>query len=331
MKTCNHRGLCRCNAPKRERDAWGLSRADKKYLKKEYDKTMRRPVVAGTERQTIQWPATFGKGKRNPFTQAELAEEEKRPVLERRCMECRKPMGPEIFLGPVCGKCVRKLHAKVTGRKRNIPLLLINPKHRKWAEPDCSRLSAGEKEVLALARRIGRTEHIHPTRALISLSSGTIASLTGVTKYADIDRTVARLTSYLPQVPATTRGISLEHRYRKNPKASGLPPALRKYAHLPNFMATVKKYKQFHGCMPTKVTMHKIPIGDDKKVVPMVAIGRTDESVYRPTPGMKRSNKARSTWIHKWKQKPMLATDASGKLLVTVLKGKARVADWMRG
>jgi predicted sulfurtransferase len=32
------------------------------------------------------------------------------------CDQCGKPMGFEIFLGPVCGKCCRENHRRVTRR-----------------------------------------------------------------------------------------------------------------------------------------------------------------------------------------------------------------------
>ena len=38
-------------------------------------------------------------------------------IMQTRCTQCGKVMGPEIFLGPVCGDCCRANHAKVTGRK----------------------------------------------------------------------------------------------------------------------------------------------------------------------------------------------------------------------
>lgn len=33
------------------------------------------------------------------------------------CAQCHRDMGAEWILGPVCGKCCRKNHKKVTGRK----------------------------------------------------------------------------------------------------------------------------------------------------------------------------------------------------------------------
>ena len=38
-------------------------------------------------------------------------------VMEQRCERCGKVLGPEAFLGPVCGKCVRIRHAEVVGRR----------------------------------------------------------------------------------------------------------------------------------------------------------------------------------------------------------------------
>ena len=33
-----------------------------------------------------------------------------------RCSQCREPLGAEVFLGPVCGKCCRANHRRMTGR-----------------------------------------------------------------------------------------------------------------------------------------------------------------------------------------------------------------------
>jgi len=38
-------------------------------------------------------------------------------ILETRCLQCGKVMGPEIFLGAVCGDCCRKNHEKIAGGK----------------------------------------------------------------------------------------------------------------------------------------------------------------------------------------------------------------------
>jgi len=40
----------------------------------------------------------------------------KMSILETRCPQCGKVMGPEIFLGTVCGNCCRKNHEKVAGK-----------------------------------------------------------------------------------------------------------------------------------------------------------------------------------------------------------------------
>ena len=33
------------------------------------------------------------------------------------CAQCGEPMNPvQVMLGPVCGKCVKKNHAKVVGK-----------------------------------------------------------------------------------------------------------------------------------------------------------------------------------------------------------------------
>jgi hypothetical protein len=33
------------------------------------------------------------------------------------CSQCRRSMGSEWILGPVCGKCCRANHARVTGQR----------------------------------------------------------------------------------------------------------------------------------------------------------------------------------------------------------------------
>ena len=37
--------------------------------------------------------------------------------MDAKCTQCGKEMGPEIFLGPVCGACCRKNHRKAIGKK----------------------------------------------------------------------------------------------------------------------------------------------------------------------------------------------------------------------
>ena len=37
--------------------------------------------------------------------------------METKCTQCGKEMGPEVFLGPVCGACCRKNHRKAIGKK----------------------------------------------------------------------------------------------------------------------------------------------------------------------------------------------------------------------
>lgn len=37
------------------------------------------------------------------------------PVMQQKCLQCWCPMGPEIFLGVVCGRCVRVNHRRWVG------------------------------------------------------------------------------------------------------------------------------------------------------------------------------------------------------------------------
>jgi len=113
---------------------------------------------------------------------------------------------------------------------------------------------------------------------------------------------------------------------RANPP---LPASLQKYAGVPGFAAAVRKYVEFHGCAPTKVTWHRIPLGGARERQFMVGMGRAPAESYEPPKGM-RSNKRGSSWVHEYKRKPMKATDATGRLIVT-LPGSHRVQDWIRG
>lgn len=39
------------------------------------------------------------------------------PHMAPRCSQCGKVLGPEYFLGPVCGACCRANHKRVVGRR----------------------------------------------------------------------------------------------------------------------------------------------------------------------------------------------------------------------
>ncbi len=36
-------------------------------------------------------------------------------ILDTPCSVCGRRLGPEVFLGLTCGKCVRKLHREIIG------------------------------------------------------------------------------------------------------------------------------------------------------------------------------------------------------------------------
>lgn len=118
---------------------------------------------------------------------------------------------------------------------------------------------------------------------------------------------------------------------RWNP-AVNLPPAVARYAHLPGFQAALNRYVKFHGCLPTSVSRHNLPIGRARDVVVMAAMGEAPAESYRPLRSMSRSNKAGSVWVHPYEshRKPIKAVDGSGRLIVT-LPGSHRVSDWLRG
>jgi len=48
----------------------------------------------------------------------EKVKAEKSLVDTAKCEQCGEPLGAEVFLGPVCGKCCRANHRKATGRGR---------------------------------------------------------------------------------------------------------------------------------------------------------------------------------------------------------------------
>jgi hypothetical protein len=116
-----------------------------------------------------------------------------------------------------------------------------------------------------------------------------------------------------------------------NPGTTALPPALQRYANQPGFMQAVERYKKFHGVMPTSLSWHRLPIGSARQKVFMAAMGVAPAESYRTTSKMRGSNKANSTWVHKYEGKPPLkAVSGDGKLIVTI-PGKHRVTDWIRG
>lgn len=121
---------------------------------------------------------------------------------------------------------------------------------------------------------------------------------------------------------------------RMNPAVAALPPALRKYASSPGFMAAVARYKRFHGCMPETISWHKIKTGNPaldraKKPVFMAALGYGPDETYSPLRGQ-RSNKAGSVWKHTYHKRPLKAVSGDGKTIFTLSRGH-RVTDWIRG
>jgi hypothetical protein len=52
-----------------------------------------------------------------PVTWAEAFDATEQPVSLHLCSQCQRDMGSEWILGPVCGKCCRANHARVTGQR----------------------------------------------------------------------------------------------------------------------------------------------------------------------------------------------------------------------
>ncbi len=125
-----------------------------------------------------------------------------------------------------------------------------------------------------------------------------------------------------------TKGLSAIP-WRKNP---ALPPALAKHAHLPGFREAYNRYVKFHGCPPTSLSFHKVPMGRANDVQVFTALGEAPAESYRPLSGQKGSNKSGTTWVHKYegRRKPIKAVDPTGKLIIT-LPGRHKVTDWIRG
>jgi hypothetical protein len=102
------------------------------------------------------------------------------------------------------------------------------------------------------------------------------------------------------------------------------------YKDNPDFQKALRKYREFHGTNPTRISRHLLPIGDPRKVEGrafFVALGRAPADSYTPPP---TSRKAGRTYVHPYEKQPLRAVDSTGKLLVT-LPGSHSVTDWIRG
>jgi len=106
----------------------------------------------------------------------------------------------------------------------------------------------------------------------------------------------------------------------------------------PDFMKGLRKYREFHGCWPTKISCKDLP-GMTRKDDPafLVGMGKAMDTTYKPTD--KRSSKYGSAYIHEFadnKKKPKesdlpdRACTPDGKTIVTY-GGKFAVKDWVRG
>jgi len=98
----------------------------------------------------------------------------------------------------------------------------------------------------------------------------------------------------------------------------------------PDFQKAVALYRKFHGCEPKSFKRVLLPVGDKRKVESrgfFVSLGKAPAESYTP-PG--RSQKAGSTYVHKYDSAPEKVVSADGKLVAT-LPGRHRVTDWIRG
>jgi len=120
-------------------------------------------------------------------------------------------------------------------------------------------------------------------------------------------------------------------------KIKGFKPEMLQH---PDFMPALKKYIEFHGCMPESLTKVSINLGAAAKgdTTFLAHMGKAPEVSYQTT--NPKSNKAGSRWIHEFcedmKKKdvkpsdmPDLACTADGKAMV-IVGGRYQVKDWVR-
>lgn len=106
-----------------------------------------------------------------------------------------------------------------------------------------------------------------------------------------------------------------------NPQTIKLTKArLKKLNEDPSFRKALKQYKKFHGTLPATMDTVDLPFGIKNPF--MVGLGKSEDVVYQ-VPGHS-GKQSKVPFLHKFGKKPILATDADGKLLV-YLQGKFKV------
>lgn len=84
----------------------------------------------------------------------------------------------------------------------------------------------------------------------------------------------------------------------------------------PELKRALAQYRKFHGVNPRKALKR----GTGKQV--LVALGDVVEIVYEP----RRGQRKRVHWVHKFKQRAILATDENGRgLFIVDPKGRVMV------
>ena len=86
-----------------------------------------------------------------------------------------------------------------------------------------------------------------------------------------------------------------------------------------------RKYRQFHGVDPDKITTIGNPEAADAKV--LIVLGRLVDLIYEPSKGLRKT----IHWHHKFGKDARLATDISGKKLYIVGKQGQVQVDFSRG
>ena len=98
-----------------------------------------------------------------------------------------------------------------------------------------------------------------------------------------------------------------------NPQTIKLTNArLRELKKDPKFRKALKQYKKFHGALPATMSTANLPF--DVKNPFMVGLGKSEDVVYHVPKHSGKQSKV--PFLHKFGKKPILATDADGKMLV---------------
>ncbi len=111
----------------------------------------------------------------------------------------------------------------------------------------------------------------------------------------------------------------------------GNPPGPRiDIATLPGYTSAMRAYRKFHGEAPAGFKVKRIPDGKKEVTRKVVSVVGDAEEIWYNTRGMK-SNKAGSTWRHKFGEKsgkkPTWIYDPATKM-VSAVGGKYKVTDW---